>query len=233
MRPLTRRPSLDACQPLRLPVTPAARNPALTPPSGPTLLQRVAQGDDAAVRGCVDQYADLVWSVARRFVPPAEAEDAVQDVFIDLWKSAARFDPGVASEAAFVVMIARRRLIDRLRRLTRRPAASALPEWAEAKDGAGGGGNGAGAAERAAEIAEEAAIASRAMNQLSPEQRRVLQLAVSFGYTHTQISEITGLPLGTVKTHVRRGLIKVREALETKENGPTPADGRQGAEATR
>lgn len=203
-------------------VTQAERPTSAVSSQQPTLLQRIARGDESAVRACLAQYTDLVWSVARKFSPPADAEDAVQDVFVDLWRSAARFDPTVASEAAFVVMIARRRLIDRIRRAARRPEVAGLPEWTEPRDGLRGGGkSGAGAAEAAAELAEEALIARRAMEELSPEQRRVLQLAVNHGCTHAQIADITGLPLGTVKTHVRRGLIKVRDLLES--NGPASA----------
>src|SRR3954470_14464574 len=86
----------------------------------PPLLGRVAAGDQQAVRECLARYGGLVWSIARRF-EAADAEDAVQEIFLDLWKSAARFDRQIASEASFVAMIARRRLIDRKRTRGRRP----------------------------------------------------------------------------------------------------------------
>src|SRR5436190_14026687 len=89
------------------------------------LLGRVAAGDEAAVRECLARYGGLVWSIARRF-EPSDAEDAVQEIFLDLWKSAARFDRAVASETAFVAMIARRRLIDRRRTRGRRPTLDAM-----------------------------------------------------------------------------------------------------------
>ena len=81
-----------------------------------SILQRVAAGDMAAMQECIDRYGGLVWSLARRLsLSPAEAEDGVQEAFIELWKHAERFDPEVASETTFVSMIARRRLIDRRR----------------------------------------------------------------------------------------------------------------------
>jgi RNA polymerase sigma factor (sigma-70 family) len=76
----------------------------------PYLLQRVAAGDKSAVRDCIDRFGGLVWALARRMSPgAAEAEDAVQEIFMDLWRSSARFDPTIASEPAFVTMVARRR----------------------------------------------------------------------------------------------------------------------------
>src|SRR5689334_2870619 len=95
--------------------------------TAPSLLARVAAGDAAAVRECIAQYGGLVWSIARRF-ELSDAEDAVQEIFLDLWKSAARFDPSIASEATFIAMIARRRLIDRRRTRRRRPTTEQLPE---------------------------------------------------------------------------------------------------------
>ena len=77
-------------------------------------LQRVADGDGDAIKICIDAYGSIVWSLARRMTTNnEEAEDAVQEIFIDLWKSAERFDPQQGSEVTFVAMIARRRLIDR------------------------------------------------------------------------------------------------------------------------
>ena len=87
-----------------------------------TLLQRMAAGDPSAVEGCLAKYRGLVWSIARRFGGDyADAEDAVQEVFIELWRHAGRFDPALASESTFIGTIARRRLIDRKRRQSSRP----------------------------------------------------------------------------------------------------------------
>ena len=92
-----------------------------------TLLQRIAAGDPSAVEGCLAKYRGLVWSIARRFAGNyADAEDAVQEVFIELWRHAARFDPALASESTFIGTIARRRLIDRKRRQSSRPQAAPM-----------------------------------------------------------------------------------------------------------
>lgn len=171
------------------------------------LLQRVAAGDTDAVTACVDRFGGLIWTLARRLLgEPSEAEDAVQEVFIELWKSASRFDPSIASETTFVAMIARRRLIDIRRRLARRPVDEGVPVEQlaiESPDGAD-----------QVEMRDEASQAAAALQLLRPEQRRVLQLAVCQGWPHQLIADRLGLPLGTVKTHVRRGLIKIREELD-------------------
>jgi RNA polymerase sigma-70 factor (ECF subfamily) len=167
-------------------------------------LRRIAEGDKAAVQECIDLYGGLVWSLARRLSPTREdAEDAVQEIFIDIWKSAARFDQAQASETTFIAMIARRRLIDRLRRFERTPEAEALsPEIVDATR-----------QDKQIELNSEAALAARAMRQLRPEQQKVLQLAIYQGLSHQEIANATGMPLGTVKTHARRGLLHIREAL--------------------
>jgi RNA polymerase sigma factor (sigma-70 family) len=168
------------------------------------ILTRIARGDPAAIRLCIDRYSGLVWSLARRLCGP-EAEDAVQEVFLDLWRSAARFDPKVASETTFVAMVARRRLIDRRRKLSRQPdiepilePSAAVPPMQGAK----------------AEQREDSARAREAFRALTNDQQRVLGLSVYRGLSHDQIASSTGLPLGTVKTHIRRGLIRLREMLD-------------------
>lgn len=167
------------------------------------LFPRVASGDKSAVEACIARYGGLVWSLARRFSrSPSDAEDAVQDIFVDLWKSAGRYDPRVASEAAFVTVIARRRLIDKRRQSARRPDTEPLPETRELVS-----------LSPDAELCSEAAQASRALEQLRPEQRDVLVMSTVHGLTHDEIATSTGMPLGTVKAHVRRGLIRVRELL--------------------
>jgi RNA polymerase sigma-70 factor (ECF subfamily) len=169
-----------------------------------SLLQQIARGDADAVAPLLDRYAPLVWALARRSgLPRSEVDDAVQEVFAELWRTAGRFDPGVAGEATFVAMIARRRLIDRRRRLAARGevVTGEPPEPAEAVR-----------MPRAAE-AEEAGRAAAALATLGEEQQRVLRLSVYEGLSHEGIARATGLPLGTVKTHARRGLMRLRELL--------------------
>lgn len=174
--------------------------PHLAP--APTLLPRVAVGDPAAVRECLARFGGLVWSIARRF-EPTEAEDAVQEIFLDLWRSAGRYDPSVATETAFVAMLARRRLIDRRRSRLRRPATDDIDEVPSIPD----------AQARPPETGVEARQAAQALRKLRPEQREVLVLSTCHGMSHGEIAAQTGMPLGTVKAHARRGLMSIRAAL--------------------
>jgi RNA polymerase sigma factor (sigma-70 family) len=170
----------------------------------PSILERVAAGDPAAPSECITRFSGLVWSLARRLSSSAsDAEDAVQEIFIDLWKSAARFDSSIASETTFVAMIARRRLIDRGRRKMRRPEVPQIAETVTDRR----------VSVDRSELGEQQSIAQRAFRQLRPEQQQVLQLAIHHGCSHEQIATATGMPLGTVKTHARRGLIKIRQIL--------------------
>jgi RNA polymerase sigma-70 factor (ECF subfamily) len=173
--------------------------PQLQP--APSLLARVAAGEPGAVRAFLAQYGGLVWSIARRF-EPADAEDAVQEIFLDLWKSAASYDARLGSEATFVATITRRRLIDRRRSRARRPTSDAPIEDVEVASQAA-----------SPEVSAEAAQAANALGQLRVEQRQVLVLATAHGMSHGEIAAHTGMPLGTVKAHVRRGLISIRNAL--------------------
>jgi RNA polymerase sigma factor (sigma-70 family) len=170
-----------------------------------TFLQRIARGEQAAVQECLARYAGLVWSLAKRFLGNAsEAEDAVQDIFIELWKKADRFNPLLSSESTYITMVTRRRLIDRRRQIVRRPELVSLPENIASSQQPG---------TKQVDMVDEASKAAAALQELKPEQQRVLKMAVYQGLTHEEISQHTGLPLGTVKTHARRGLIKLQEVL--------------------
>lgn len=169
------------------------------------LLPRIAEGDRTAIRDCLARYGGLVWSLARR-AAPSDAEDAVQEIFLDLWKSAARYDPSLGSEITFVATIARRRLVDRRRQRARRPETESLGDPSSAASSVV-------STSIAPEMGAEAALAARALDQLRPEQRQVLILTACHGLSHEEVASSTGMPLGTVKAHARRGLIRVREAL--------------------
>ncbi len=169
------------------------------------ILKRIAIGDKAAVQECIKTYGGLVWSLARRMSRTTEdAEDAVQEIFIDIWKNATRFDENLASETTFVALIARRRLIDRLRKVSRQPEIQSLEDMLIEP---------ARRFDEDMQMCVEATQAAKVMNQLRPEQRQVLQLSIYQGLSHQEISDQTGMPIGTVKTHARRGLIQMRETL--------------------
>lgn len=159
-------------------------------------LPRVAAGDASAARECVERFGGLVWSLARRHTrSAADAEDAVQEIFLDLWRSAPRFDPERSTEVAFVAMVARRRLIDLARRRARREeelvdaTVSRMP------------------------VVEQAAAVDQALGKLDPRERSILVLTTFDGLTQEEIARELGLPLGTVKTIARRGLMRMRALL--------------------
>lgn len=133
-----------------------------------------------------------------------EAEDAVQEVFVDIWKNAGRFDESQASETTFIAMIARRRIIDRIRYSTRRISADSLDDVLLEPFTR---------ADKAMQMSVEANEAAEAMRKLRPEQQQVLRLSIIQGMSHQEIADATGMPIGTVKTHARRGLMQVRENL--------------------
>ena len=169
------------------------------------ILKRIADGDQNAVQDCLKAYGGLVWSLARRMLRNTdEAEDAVQEIFVDIWKNAGRFDPAQASETTFVAMIARRRLIDKIRFSKRRIAADSLEDILAEPSGS---------SDKEMQTLVEGREAMNALAELRPEQRQVLQLSIVHGLSHQEIAEATGMPLGTVKTHARRGLLQAREIL--------------------
>jgi len=173
------------------------------------LLPKIASGDAAAVNAVIDQYGDLIWSIARRFIANQhEAEDAVQEIFIEIWSNAGRFDAKKASEVTFVSMIARRRLIDRLRKHKRRPTTESYEDHAIHM-----------ATDSGATLETQAEVeqVTRVLNDMRPEQRDVLELSIFMGYSHADIAERLSMPLGTVKTYLRRGLIAVRQTLEMRD----------------
>jgi RNA polymerase sigma-70 factor, ECF subfamily len=189
-----------------------------------TILERVASGDQSAVAECLDQYGDLVWSLARRFMRnPSDAEDAVQDIFIDLWNSAHRYDRNIASELAFISTIARRRLIDRIRQIERRPAMDSLDDD---EDESRTPIQPAVAATDEQET--EVAIVERVLGKMEPEHQRILAMSLYEGYSHSEIAERLTLPLGTVKTRVRRGLIHIREQLRIVAASDSGDEGERG-----
>ena len=181
-----------------------------------TLLERIAAGEPEAVKECMDRYGGLVWSLARRHLRQnADAEDAVQEVFIEVWRNAGRFDPAIASEATFIATISRRRLIDRQRKQSRTVATRSMVEEPAAGSPAG---------QDQVDVQEDARRARVSMGRLRTEERRVLELSLLEGLTQSQIAEVVEMPLGTVKTHARRGLARLRQMLGADLDPSAPRD---------
>jgi RNA polymerase sigma-70 factor (ECF subfamily) len=168
------------------------------------ILPRLAAGEPRAMNECITRHGGLVWGIVRRSVKDSTAaEDLVQEVFTEIWKKAAFYDPAAASESTFIALVARRRAIDFLRRQGRQPdfepleAAVSIPV--------------SQAPAPSVDCDPEAVKSSVA--SLPDDTRQLFHLFFEKGFTHPEIAEKTGLPLGTVKTRLRRGLITLREQL--------------------
>jgi RNA polymerase sigma-70 factor (ECF subfamily) len=171
------------------------------------LLPAVARGEATAIKACLDRYSSLVWSLVRKAVRDhSQADDTVQEIFISLWKAADRFDPARGSEAVFVTTIARRRVIDLYRGGQRSAQFESIDDVVIPSTDS--------ELERV-DTHDEAARAMAGLEQLRPEQRRLLELWFVRGMTHSEIATSTGVPLGTVKSQIRRGLIRVREMIQS------------------
>ena len=175
-----------------------------------SLLEKIAAGDQGAVGECLDQYGDLVWSLARRFLGnSADLEDAVQEVFIEIWSNAARYKPEIATEVTFIATITRRRLIDRLRKKSRQPQIEEFDE--------GIGRQTPESTDLSVENVEVQNVV-KVLDQMPEEQQEILTLSIYRGYSHSEIAEKLDMPLGTVKTRVRRGLLHIRQQLQVDED---------------
>jgi RNA polymerase sigma-70 factor, ECF subfamily len=169
------------------------------------ILPRIARGEEFAVEEFMNAYGNLVWALAKRFTNNKEdAEDAVQEIFLEVWQNAGRYDSAKSAESTFITMIARRRLIDRLRKTYRQPQTQSIENSFEIQSARG---------EKQLQASVEAKQAVRAMSQLRPEQRNLMLMTIFDGLSHGEIAQITGMPLGTVKTNIRRGFNRMREIM--------------------
>jgi len=170
------------------------------------LLRAVARGDESALAAVYDRYRLILFSVILRILTDrAEAEDVLQEVFLQVWRRAGDFDEARGRAFTWLVTIARSRALDRLRsgRSRARRAEEAVHESVDETSDAS----------LDALKSEAAAIVRKALGELTDEQRKVLFLAYFEGLTQTEIAARLGDPLGTVKTRMRSGLIKLRELL--------------------
>lgn len=175
-------------------------------------LARIRDGDAQALATLYDATAERVYAIALRVTgDAADAEEAAADVYAQVWRRADRYDPARGSVAAWLAVLAHSRAIDRRRRRGEGPpllvgddAQAALEREASETDDT---------CDLVAAL-EEGSRVRAAMAALSPAQRRLVGLAFLEGLSHPEIAERTGLPLGTVKSHIRRGLEALRRALE-------------------
>jgi len=172
-------------------------------------IRRAAKGDADALAVLYDRHVRSVYSLAFRIIGDAsDAEEVVQDVFAQVWKQASRYDTSRGAVIAWMLMMTRSRAIDRIR--ARRGLPPAAPDsWkglAEMVDPAEG-------PELTTLTADQVGRVRDALNALPLPQRLAIQLAFYEGLTHVEIAERLEEPLGTVKTRIRLGLLKLRDAV--------------------
>ncbi|MBA2339674.1 MAG: sigma-70 family RNA polymerase sigma factor [Pyrinomonadaceae bacterium] len=170
------------------------------------LLRAIAQGDEAALAQIYDRYAPTLFGMMLRILHSrAEAEDVLQEVFLQVWQHASQFDEERGRPFTWLATIAHSRAIDRLRSLDsrQRAATRAAVEHAEEQ----------GDAVDDVFRMERTEVVRRALNEIPEGQKQVLLLAYFEGLTQSEIAERTKEPLGTVKTRMRSGLIKLRELM--------------------
>jgi RNA polymerase sigma-70 factor (ECF subfamily) len=172
------------------------------------LMVRVQEGDPRAFEVIFDRHADVAFSLAYRMCGRrAVAEDVVQDAFLSLWRSGARYDRSRGSVRSWVLGVVHNRAIDLFRRETVRTGKDVSDEEAVRRLAA------EESTEREVERREDVTQVRTALMELPVEQRRVIELAYFGGFSHTEISEMLGLPAGTVKGRMRLGLSKLRISL--------------------
>ena len=173
------------------------------------LAEAFRGGDPTALRQVYDRFGGPVFHLAQRGLSSgADAEDVTQTTFVAAWQGRETFDPDRGSLLGWLLAIARRKVVDRLRAVARErrvaDAVRALPEPVTTD----------AAPDRGVDRVLDRLVISDELARLPGEQRRVLELAFYDDLTHQQIAAVTGLPLGTVKSHLRRGMARLRLRLE-------------------
>ena len=173
------------------------------------LLARIAQGDRVAFTHLYDRYAGVLFAIAIRILKdPKEAEDALQEVFVQLWNKAETYDAQYGKPFNWAVTLTRHKCIDRLRMLKRRYTfLEAVTEEMAGQTNEPNGWN--------HEVfgKEKAALIRSAVQTLPLEQRQAIEMAFLGGMTQNDISAALKQPLGTIKARIRRGMLKLRESL--------------------
>ena len=182
-------------------------DPGTAPPELDDLLGRIARGDGPAFELLYDRVANSVFGVVRRVLrDPAQSEEVTQEVLVEVWRTATRFDADRGSASTWIHTMAHRRAIDRVRasqasqdRDQRVAARDHTPPYDEVAD--------------AVETRLEQEQVRRCLQTLTDLQRESVTLAYYGGYTYREVAELLDAPLGTVKTRLRDGLIRLRDCL--------------------
>ncbi len=171
------------------------------------LLRSAARGDEQAFASLYDATAARAYGLALRVVrDPAQAEEVTQEAFLEIWRTATRFDPARGSAVSWMLTIAHRKAVDRVRSAeasSRRDSTYHQQNHPVAHD----------ATAEAAQASLEAHRVRAALANLTAVQRQALELAYFGGYTHTEVASMLDLPVGTAKTRIRDGLIRLRDTM--------------------
>lgn len=171
------------------------------------LLKRSAKGDQEAFASLYDTTSSRLFGLAVRVVrDPAQAEEVTQEVFLEIWRTASRFDPERGSALSWLLTICHRKAVDRVRSAeaaSRRDSNYHQQNQTIDHD----------TTADAAQASMEAARVRTALKSLTDVQREALELAYFGGYTHTEVAGILNLPVGTAKTRIRDGLIRLRDKM--------------------
>lgn len=179
----------------------------LEPVSHEKLLTRTATGDHAAFAELYDRLAPRVLGLITRLLrDPAQSEEVTQEVFLEVWQNAAKYDAGRGGALTWVLTMAHRRAVDRVRsaqssrdRDTREGIRDFRPEYDTVAE--------------SVEIRIEHERVTRAMSRLTELQRQAVALAYYGGYSHSEVATMLSVPIGTVKTRLRDGMIRLRDEL--------------------
>jgi RNA polymerase sigma-70 factor (ECF subfamily) len=171
------------------------------------LLRRSGRGDEAAFAELYDATAARGYGLAVRVVrDPAQAEEVTQEAFLEIWRTASRFDPARGSAVSWILTLVHRKAVDRVRSAeasTRRDTTYHQGNQTVEHDSTA----------EAAQASMEARRVRQALGSLTEVQREALELAYFKGYTHTEVASMLDLPLGTAKTRIRDGLIRLRDTM--------------------
>jgi len=180
------------------------------------MIARVGAGDQSAFGALYDRLSGPLYSLALKMLGDAsDAQDALQEVFVQIWSRARTYDPEKSSVFSWAVLLTRSRAIDRLRARGRRLRVVVESKPDEARVAEATNASMVESAADTAEKSDEAARVRYVLNNLPSEQRQAIDLAFFGHLTHHEIASQLGEPLGTVKARIRRGLLKLREQLRT------------------
>jgi len=189
--------------------------------SDEALVALVARADDLAFAELYDRYDRLAYGLARRILRDAAlAEDAVQDAFLSVWRSASRFSSERAPARVWIMTFVHRRAVDLVRHHERRRTESLAPDHDQEDAGA----------EEAVWLRMERDRVQAAMRQLTDQQREAIELAYFGGFTQSELAEKLGQPLGTIKSRMFSGLARLRELLD-ESPGPQGRQSKPGGDS--